>query len=276
MRGLPVENTVSIRRYFMVPRDFVRVYIDFSQIELRILAWFCQDPNLVRAYVDDLDVHQMVAEQLGIKRKIAKQVNFGNSYGMTEVGLALRMPGYFDDPEGTQEEAKRVLERYFAQYPGILKFRADFSMQMRRNNCSFVNPFGRPRRIPEIAASGSERWLRERAERQMMSSIISGTAADLMKESMIRTRPIAQAAGGRMVQTIHDELVYDIPRQSGWARTVIAMKRRMEDWPEFSRDAHGRRGVPIKTNVALSTTTWEDKREIKVHDDDTFEWAEAA
>jgi DNA polymerase-1 len=271
MRGMPVENTISVRRYFVVPEDHVRVYIDFSQIELRILAWFCQDPNLLRAYIDDLDVHAMVAEQLGISRKVAKQVNFGNSYGMTEIGLALRMAGYYDDPEGTREEAKKVLEAYFKKYARILAFRREFSLEMRRNACSFVNPFGRPRRIPEIVAS--ERWEREAAERKMMSSIISGTAADLMKESMRRTSPIAAGAGGRLVQTIHDELVYDIPRRAGWARTVVSMVRAMEDWPQFSQTRHGRTGVPIKTNVALTTTRWEDKREIKVYADNTFAWA---
>ncbi len=281
MRGLPIENTVSIRRYFTVPEDWIRIYIDFSQIELRVLTWFCQDPNLLHAYLTDLDVHAMVAEQLGISRKVAKQVNFGNSYGMTEIGLALRMPGYFDDPEATREEAAKVLEAYFKKYPRILRFRAEFAAQMRRNGNMFVNPFGRPRRIPKI--SSSERWERERAERQMMSSIISGTSADLMKECMRRTRPIAKEVGGRLSQTIHDELVFDLPRQSGWSRTVIKLVRAMEDWPRFSQDrpdlaqyAPGRRGVPIKTNVALSTSTWEEKREIRLLDDDTFEWAEAA
>lgn len=275
MRGVEAENTVSVRRYFVVPDGWVRVFVDFSQIELRVLAWLCQDPNLVRAYVEDLDVHQMVAEQLGIKRKIAKQVNFGNSYGMTEIGLALRMPGFFDDPEGTRQEAKKVLERYFAQYPRILSFRREFSLEMRRNGCMFVNPFGRPRRIPEIASV--ERWERERGERRMMSSIVSGTAADIMKESMRRTSPIARAVGGRMVQTIHDELVYDLPRQPGWSRTLVSMVQAMEDWPRFSESKHGKRGVPIKTNVAVTTDTWEGKRELALHPDGTFSWkAEAA
>lgn len=273
MRGLPLENIVSVRRYFTVPRGYVRIYIDFSQIELRVLTWFCQDPNLLEAYRQDLDLHQMVADQLGISRKVAKEVNFGNSYGMTEIGLALRMPGYYDDPEGTREEAKKVLKAYFQKYRGILDFRRKFAGAMRRNGCMFISPFGRPRRIEEI--NSPEFWIREKAERRMMSSIVSGTSADLMKESMLRTTPIAKAANGRMVQTIHDELVFDLPRQSGWARTVLAMKTRMEDWPMFSEDRPGHSGVPIKTNIAISGTTWEDKRECKVFPDGTFELAAA-
>lgn len=277
MRGMPVENTVSVRRYFTVIPDFIRVFIDFSQIELRVLAWFCQDPDLVRAYAEDVDVHQIVSDQLGIKRKVAKQVNFLTIYGGTERALALRMPSYYTDgPEKTIEEATKILESYHKRYPRIHGFRDEFAMEMRRNRCMFVNPFGRPRRIPEINAIGQDRWMRGRAERMMMSSIISGTAADLMKESMRRNSPVARDAGGRMVQTIHDELVYDLPRRPGWAKAVLEMVRRMEDWPMFSRDQHGRRGVPIKTNVALSTTTWEAKREIKIHPDGTFTWADAA
>lgn len=273
LRNLPIENTVSVRRYFVVPEGYIRVYIDFSQIELRVLAWFCQDPNLLHAYRTGIDVHKLVAEQLGIARSIAKQVNFGNSYGMTEIGLALRMPGYYDNPERTREEAKKVLAAYFRQYPKILEFRRAFANEMRRNGCMFVNPFGRPRRIPDINASGEEKWKRERAERMMMSSIISGTAADLMKESMRRTWPIAQEVGGRMVQTIHDELVFDLPRRSGWAGTVLRLVDRMEDWPMFSESTPERQGVPIKVGVELSTTTWEGKKAIEILPDRTFRLA---
>lgn len=272
MRGYDVgERSVSIHRYFTVPDDCIRAYIDFSQIELRVLAWFCQDPTMLRAYQEGLDLHQLIADELGIERDIAKQVNFGNSYGMTEVGLALRMPGYYDDPEGTRERAKEVLKAYFARYSRILEFRRSFANHMRRNGNMFVNPFGRPRRIPDIAAH--EQWKRERAERQMMSSIISGTSADLMKESMIRTRPIAEGFGGRQVQTIHDEIVFDLPKKQGWANTVLQLVDTMEDWPMFANDNGGRRGVPIKVSVELTTTTWEDKKEIEILPDRTFRWA---
>jgi DNA polymerase I len=271
LKGLPVSNTVSVRRYFVVPEGWIRLYIDFSQIELRVLAWFCQDPNLLHAYQNDLDVHQMVADQLEILRKIAKQVNFGNSYGMTEKGLALRMPGYYDDPEATEEQAKQVLRDYFQKYKDILVFRRRFANEMRRNGCMFVNPFGRPRRIPQVGAQ--ERWIRERGERMMMSSIISGTSADLMKESMRRTWPIATKFGGRLVQTIHDELVFDLPRKPGWSKVLVELVRTMEDWPMFSDDSYSRKGVPIKVSAELTTTSWEDKREITVHPDGSFAWA---
>jgi DNA polymerase-1 len=273
------ENTVSIRRYFLVPDGRVRVYIDFSQIELRVLTWLCQDPTLLNAYRTDLDVHQIIAGELGIKRSIAKQVNFGNSYGMSEIGLALRLPGYYDDPEGTRTLAKRILEAYFDRYKRIPQFRREFSGEMRRNGCKFVNPFGRPRRIPDIGAY--ERWKRERAERQMMSSIVSGTAADIMKESMLRCAgpdgvlermPAPSGRKGELVQTIHDELVFDLPAEPGWPKTMLELKRNMEHWPMFSHPTDGRTGVPIKTSIEISTTNWEEKRGLEVLSDGTFRW----
>lgn len=278
-RGLPLENSVSIHRYFTVPAGHVRAYIDFSQIELRVLAWFCQDPTMLRAYREDRDLHQAIADELGIERDIAKQVNFGNSYGMTEFGLALRLPGYYDNPEATRLKARAILDAYFTRFPRILAFRKEFARVMRAQGNMFVNPFGRPRRIPDISADGEDRWKRKRAERMMMSSIISGTSADLMKESMLRTDPIVLAGNGRQVQTIHDELIFDIPRQSGWTNTVLRLAQAMEDWPMFSKDrpnlseySPGRYGVPIKVSVELTTTTWEAKREIEIVDGG-FRWA---
>ncbi len=270
---LPDGTKLAIREYFQVPEGYIRAYIDFSQIELRVLAWFCQDKNLIRAYQEGLDIHQMTAEELVIDRKIAKQVNFGNTYGMTEMGLANRMPGYFEDPEGTRERAKVVLENFFKTYPAIKKFERGMANEMRRNANSFVNPFGRPRRIEWI--SSHQDWQRRRASRQMMSSIISGTAADLMKECMIRTDPIVRARndGSAMVQSIHDELVFDLALKPGWSDTLGQLMDVMTDWPMFSEagpDGIGQ-GVPIEVSCELTRTTWADKKEI-FRDGQTFSW----
>jgi DNA polymerase-1 len=274
-KPLPLRdgNAVNIREYFYVPKGYIRAYIDFSQIELCVLAWFSQDPNLLRAYQQGLDVHQITADLLRISRDVAKQVNFGNSYGMTEMGLSLRMPGYYDDPHGTRKEAKQVLAAFFRAYALIKKFRNTLASQMRRNNCTFTNPFGRPRRLPDINAK--EEWRRERAMRQMMSSIISGTAADLMKESAIRCDAILKASlpGGMLVQTIHDELIFDLPLDGPWASTLAELMRAMQDWPMFSEagpDGQLNGGVPIKVSCDLTHTTWAEKRAIALNDDGTF------
>jgi DNA polymerase-1 len=264
---------IEVHRYFTAPEGFIRFYLDFSQIELRTLAWLCQDPVLLHAYANDLDLHQLVATQLGIKRAVAKQANFLTVYGGSQKALGLKLPGYYDDPDGTEAFAERVLQAYFRRYARILEFRDSFARSMRRNRNMFVSSFGRPRRIPTISAH--QRWARERAERMMMSSIVSGTAADIMKESMIRCDDIlvARNDGSEQVQSIHDELVFDTPLRPGWANLLIQLVRAMEDWPQFSQPADGRRGVPIKVNAAVTTTTWKAKREVEVLDNGELRWA---
>jgi DNA polymerase I-like protein with 3'-5' exonuclease and polymerase domains len=191
---------------------------------------------------------------------------------MTEIGLALRIPGYYDDPEGTREYAKSVLKAYFEKYRNIRLFKDAAADRMRANGNLFVSPFGRPRRIDLLSAD--ESWLRERGERQMMSSIVSGTAADLMKESMIRCDAILKAneLGAKQVQTIHDELVFDVPNKPGWAGLLVKLARTMEDWPMFS-EPDDRVGVPIEVSADISTTTWADKRAVQILPDDTIRWA---
>jgi len=273
------SSIISVREYFTVPPGFVRLYIDFRQVELRTLTWLCQDKTLLYAFQNDLDLHQIIADELGIPRKVAKQVNFGNSFGMTKVGLAVRLPGYFDDPEGTEALAERVLERYFARYSRILQFRASYAREMCRKGGMFISPFGRPRRIPTI--SSPKQWERERAERMMMSSVVSGMAADIMKESMIRCDGILDQYNAandndprqaELVQSIHDELVFDVPHVAGWARLLIRLVRAMEDWPSMAAPPD-REGVPIRVSIELTNTTWAAKREVVLGADDSLLWA---
>lgn len=257
------EDTLSIRRYFTVPHGYARIFIDLSQIELRVLAWYSRDPSLLEAYANDLDIHAMTAEDVtGGDRDIAKQVNFGNSYGMTEIGLAKRMKGYYADPEGTRAKAKVVLARFFAKYHGIPRFRNALSEHMRRNGNLFVSALGRPRRIVEIGSH--ERWVRERGERMMMSSAISGTAADMNKEIMLRNRRYLRERFGTsdprigLKQTVHDEVMYDVPIQ-GIEETIRGLMHYTKWWPMF---ADG--GVPIDAGCSVSVTTWEGAKKVKI------------
>lgn len=268
------EQSISIRRYYTVPKGWARFFIDLSQIELRVLAWFSRDPRLLYCYANDLDVHTITANEVtGGNRKVAKEVNFGNNYGMTAIGLSKRLPYYAEDPDRALADAEMYLHKFFEVYAGIPIFRDNFANQMRRNGNMFVNPFGRPRRIPTI--SSSDRKERARAERMMMSSIISGTSADLLKEIIRRCRTVLnQAYGhlayeerGRFVQTIHDENIFDLPI-AGCGQTIHQLARCFTDWPMFEKA-----GVPIRCNVEVSTTTWEDKKAIKLLPDGNFQWA---
>lgn len=263
------DSTLSVRRYFTVPKGMVRAYIDLSQIELRVLAWLSQDERLLYCYANDLDVHQITADEVtGGDRDIAKQVNFGNNYGMTEIGLAKRLPYYAEDPERAIADAKIYLERFFKTYSGILPFRRRLAAQMRRNGNMFISPFGRPRRIPDIGSD--DRGDRTRAERMMMSSIVSGTAADMMKEIMLRSGAMLERDGHTDVtikKSIHDEIVYDMPIK-GCTKVIPKLMDCFTDWPMFEA-----KGVPIRASCELTTTTWEAKREITINDDGTFSWA---
>lgn len=223
---------------------------------------------------------------------VADGVVSHNSYGMTEIGLGRRLtwkdpsscrtPGcahspeskmctgrkmrYIDNPELAVEKAKKILYDYFQWLAGVPRFRMSLALQMRKHGCQFENPFGRPRRIPELAYS-EEQW-RSKGERKMMSSIISGTSADLMKEGLIRCAAYLRPRdAGRCVQSVHDELVFDLRHQPGWTTHLRSLVHLMTDFPEFPA-----RGVPILVSISLATTNWEDKKEIELLPDGNFKW----
>lgn len=261
------EWTVSVRRYFVVRPGWVRAFIDLSQIELRTLAWLSRDPILLDCYANDLDVHQITADEVtGGDRDIAKQVNFGNSYGMTAIGLAKRLPYYAEDPERAIRDADKYLTKFFETYAGIPRFRAWLAAEMRKSGNMFISPFGRPRRIPTIASFDEKE--RARAERMMMSSIVSGTAADMMKEIMLRCGRLIEENSWpvEIKQSVHDEIVFDQPIE-GCGPRLRALAHQFNDWKMFEDG-----GVPIRSSVELSVTTWEDKREIEFVGEG-FRWA---
>jgi hypothetical protein len=139
---------------------------------------------------------------------------------------------------------------------------------MRRNHNEFLSPFGRPRRIPEI--SSPQKWERQAAQRKMMSSIISGTAADLMKECMLRTRDILRERSPRsyLAQSVHDELVFDLWAGDDYRGLLGTLIESMESWPMFSDAGPSGlgQGVPIQVSCAWTTTTWADKKEVERRD----------
>jgi len=262
-RAVGASNTVSIRRYYAVPQGFVRVFIDLSQIEIRVLAWLSQDPRLLYCYANDLDVHQITADEVtNGNRKLGKIVNLGTQYGMSKIGLSKRLPIYTDDPEQAERDAEVFLDRYDATYAGVPRYRAALVQEMRANRGMFVNPFGRPRRIPAIVRGS--RGEVNRATRMAMASMVSGSAADMNKEIMIRTCATLEKhyagknVAGYLVQTIHDENVYDLPID-GCGPVIHALHADFVRWPLLERD-----GMPVRANVAVSSTTWEGKRDLEL------------
>ncbi len=218
LQNIPIRTELGrqIRKAF-VPSgpDRVLVTADYSQIELRVLAHFCRDKALLDAFQQDRDIHQFVASQVfGVpldevsreQRGKAKAVNFGIIYGQTAYGLS----------RGTGmgvAEAQDFIDKYFKRYPGIQTFIRKVHADARRNG--FVKTIlGRRRAIPDINSRNTN--ARSAAERLATNTVIQGSAADLIKRAMINihNRIKRETRPSRMLIQVHDELVFDVPRNA--------------------------------------------------------------
>ena len=218
LQNIPVrtEQGREIRRAF-VPRsaDQTLIVADYSQIELRILAHFCRDEALMRAFRDDLDIHAFVAAQINgvdiadVSREMrsrAKAVNFGIIYGQTPFGLA-RTTGM------SQSDARVFIDDYFARYPRIREF-IDQCVATAKEKGSVTTLLGRRREITGLnSRNHNERSL---AERLAVNTVIQGSAADMIKTAMVQLhrRIHDERLPLRMLLQVHDELVCESPKQS--------------------------------------------------------------
>lgn len=240
----------SVRRLFVVRPGTVRLYHDYSQIELRVIAHFTQDPKLVQAYLKGEDIHSMTSmEVFGTAdkkmRRSAKVLNFGLSYGMTYLGFArnAKLP---------ETEAKAYMERFFQRFAGIPSFRERFWADCRANSNAFTNPWGRPRRIRNLTSMVPRD--RSRAERQAIGSLIQGTAAELTRESLVRIWKWIreEQVQAWVVNTVHDEIQTDVAFHE-ITRTAPAIKRLMEAFAEFSP-------IPVIVDGEYAATSWAEKK----------------
>jgi DNA polymerase-1 len=217
LQNIPVrtEEGRQIRQAFVAGRsDWRLLTADYSQIELRILAHYSDDPALVRAFAEDRDIHRTVAARIfrvdetavdESMRRVAKTVNFGVIYGLSPFGLANRL-GI------TQAEAAAFIDAYFQEYAGVDRFitRA-LEEAMAQGRVETIS--GRRRPISGIKSTTGR--VRNLAERTAVNTIIQGSAADLIKRAMIgidrelRDRPFRT----RMLLQIHDELVFEAPAE---------------------------------------------------------------
>jgi len=230
LQNIPVRTPLGqkIRRAFIAGKGQVLLSADYSQIELRILSHFCQDPALLEAFRSGVDVHtRTAAEVFGVAesavtkemRRRAKAVNFGILYGQTPHGLS-RTLGI---PMG---EAKGIIEKYFARYRGVDAW-IQGTLEEARKTLSVRTLFGRFRRIPGLAAKNFA--LRSFAERAAVNAPIQGTAADIIKAAMAALHPaLLGKAGGkaRILLQVHDELLFELPQEDvlefgRWAKGVM-------------------------------------------------------
>jgi DNA polymerase-1 len=212
LQNIPVRIPLGrmIRKVFVPSKGNVLVDADYSQIELRILAHYSEDPNLVKAFREGLDIHTMTASQVfnipperitSLERSRAKEVNFGIVYGMSDYGLAenLSIP---------RKTAKLYIDSYFENYPNVKAF-MDGKIQECRDQGYVTTILGRKRFIPDIQASNFN--VRGFAERTAMNTPIQGSAADLIKLAMIMVynEIKEKQLKSRLILQVHDELIVD-------------------------------------------------------------------
>ncbi|MBV6274185.1 DNA polymerase I [Alcaligenaceae bacterium CGII-47] len=186
---------------------------DYSQIELRVMAHVSGDKNLRQAFADGRDIHRATAAEVfgtaleavtAEQRRAAKAINFGLIYGMGEFGLAANL-GI------TRAAAKSYIDRYFMRYPGVADYMARIRVQAREQG--YVETvFGRRLHFPELSGAKGPRVAA--AERAAINAPMQGTAADLIKFAMVAVQNWLRDEGLRslMVMQVHDELVFDVPR----------------------------------------------------------------
>ena len=229
LQNIPIRTALGrrIRRAFVAPRGKLLLGADYSQQELRILAHVSQDPGLKADFAAHADIHLAAAarvlglepDQVGPKeRSVAKMINYGIAYGLSDFGLAQRL-------SIPREEAHVFIEDYYVAYPGIRRYTNEMKI-LARDQGFVTTLLGRRRYLPELSARNSA--LRSAGERMAINMPIQGTAADGMKIAMVRLDAALRDRGlrSRMLLQVHDELVFEtdedeLPVLAALARDIM-------------------------------------------------------
>ncbi|MCJ0764134.1 DNA polymerase I [Variovorax terrae] len=225
LQNIPIRTPEGrrVREAFVAPAGSLIASADYSQIELRIMAHISSDEALLKAFHDGMDVHRATAaEVFGVapdqvsseQRRYAKVINFGLIYGMSSFGLAKNL--------GIETKAAAAyIDRYFQRFAGVKRY-MDETKVSAKSRGYVETVFGRRLYLPEINSPNGPR--RSGAERAAINAPMQGTAADLIKKSMVKVQQVldAERRGTKMIMQVHDELVFEVPQaEVEWLKLEI-------------------------------------------------------
>ncbi|WP_417273334.1 DNA polymerase I [Celeribacter halophilus] len=246
LQNIPVrsEEGRRIREAFIAPKGKKLISLDYSQIELRILAHVANIESLKQAFRDGLDIHAMTASEMfnvpiegmdPMVRRQAKAINFGVIYGISGFGLArnLRIP---------RKEAQGFIDRYFERFPGIRTYMDD-TVAFAKEHKYVETLFGRKIHTPEIGAKGPQAGF---AKRQAINAPIQGSAADIIRRAMIRMPEAIKDLPATMLLQVHDELIFEVDEDA--CDQVIEV---VKDVMETASDPAVKLDVPIEVDAGI-------------------------
>lgn len=253
LQNIPVKTELGgmVRNCFTGEGEKYIVDADYSQIELRVLAHMSEDPELVKGFVEDLDIHAITASQVfGIPqeevtkelRSKAKAVNFGIVYGISEYGLAKNI-------HSTRPEAASYMRNYLAHYSGVDRYMKEV-IEDAKEQGSVKTIFGRMRMVPELKSANF--LTRNFGERIAMNMPIQGTAADIMKIAMIKVYNALKEKKlkAKLIMQVHDELLIETPPEE-----IEDVKQILKDSMESAASLK----VPLKVDINVGKTWLEAK-----------------
>jgi DNA polymerase-1 len=246
LQNIPIRTELGreIRRAFIAAPGHALLSVDYSQIELRIVAHISEDKAMIAAFLDDQDIHAATAaavEGVAIEevtpnmRRHAKAINFGLIYGMSPFGLTRTT-------DLTLAEAENFVKSYFERFPGVKTYLDGVRQQVVEDG--YVSTLlGRRRYFPQLTRGATvSEVARARALREAINAPIQGTAADIIKLAMLHLPPALEKAGldGRMLLQVHDELVLECPLEQLQATARIVQERMQQAY---------KLAVPLKTDA---------------------------